>query len=86
MTNNGMMVFFKREAAEAQGELYMAWRTSLGESFGEAVPLPLVNTSADERDPWVSADGQRLFFASNRRDGEALDIYGTKIELPPFEP
>jgi hypothetical protein len=86
MTNDGMMVFFNREPAEGQGELYMAWRTSLDESFGEAVPLPLVNTSADERDPWVSADGQRLFFASDRRDGEALDIYGTKIQLPRFEP
>jgi hypothetical protein len=86
MTNDGMMVFFNREPAAGQGELYMAWRTSLQASFGEAVTLPFVNTSADERDPWVSADGERLFFASNRRDGEALDIYGTKIELPRFEP
>lgn len=86
MTNDGMMVFFNREPADGQGELHMAWRTSLAESFGEAVPLPRVNTSADERDPWVSADGQRFFFASNRRDGGALDIYGTKIEPPRFEP
>lgn len=86
MTNDGMMVFFTREPAEGQGELYMAWRTSLQEDFGEAVALPFVNTSSDERDPWVSADGQRLFFASNRRDGKGLDIYGTKIELPRFEP
>lgn len=86
MTDDGMMVFFNREPGEGQGELYMAWRTSLRDDFGEAVPLPLVNTSADERDPWISADGQRLFFASNRRDGGALDIYGTKIDLPRFEP
>lgn len=86
MTNDGMMVFFNREPAEGQGELYMAWRTSLQDDFGEAVALAYVNTSDDERDPWISADGQRLFFASNRRDGEGLDIYGTKLELPRFEP
>lgn len=86
MTDDGMIVFFKRDDGAGQGDLHMAWRTSLDAPFGEPVPLPLVNTSSEEREPWVSADGQRLFFASNRRDDQALDIYGTRMELPLFGP
>lgn len=86
MMEDGMVVLFSRQAEGGHADLYMAWRDSLRDGFGEAAPLAPVNTSADERDPWVSADGERLFFASDRRDGMAFDIYGTKIVLPRFEP
>ena len=85
LTNDGLLLFYNREPEAGEGDLYMAWRTSLDEPFGRAVPLPLVNTDQDERDPWLSSDGKRFFFSSDRRDGRELDIYATIMELPPFE-
>jgi hypothetical protein len=40
-------------------------------------PLGSLNTDADERDPWLSPDGQRLYFASDR-DG-VLNIYEARL-------
>jgi hypothetical protein len=39
---------------------------------------PLVNTSADELHPYLSADGETLFFSSGRPGSlGALDLYMT---------
>ena len=38
-----------------------------------ATPVTSVNTAAQDEDPWLSPDGSRLFFASNR-DG-SFDLY-----------
>jgi hypothetical protein len=85
MSEDGLLIFFSREAAAGAADIFMAWRRSPQRDFGDVVPLAQVNTADDERDPWLSPDGQRFFFASNRRRATALDIYATSVELPRLE-
>jgi hypothetical protein len=82
LTEDGLTLFFNRSpgSGENNGELYVARRPSLNEPFGDAMPLSSVNTSADERDPWLSPDGQHLYFSSDR-DG-TLDIYEARLIAP----
>jgi hypothetical protein len=85
LTEDGLLLFFNRQEQAGQGDLFMTWRSSLEQEFRDLVPLVTVNTAADERDPWLSADGLRLFFSSDRRPSTRLDIYATSVELPRFE-
>jgi hypothetical protein len=75
LTEDGLTLFFNRSpgAGESAGDLFVAKRSRRDEPFGTALPLLSVNTSQDERDPWLSPDGRHLFFSSDR-DG-TLDIY-----------
>ena len=85
LTSDGLFVFFKRAGPGQPGDLFVAWRRSPVEPFALPVALAAVNTSGDERDPFVSADRIRFFFSSNRREVDDLDIYATSIDLPRFE-
>lgn len=60
-------------ARDDKGDLYFAPRDD--GLFGPELALDSINTEADERDPWLSPDGdvQVLFFASDR--GGTLQIY-----------
>jgi hypothetical protein len=82
LSDDGRFLFFNRSQANGEGDLFMSWRTNLDESFEQEVDL-VVNTPADERDPWLNPDGTRFFFS---RDSEerGLDIYGTAIDLTLF--
>lgn len=66
------------DASVPTGDLYVAWRRSVGEEFVMTQPLGDLNTAADERDPWLSPDGSLLFFTSNR-DG-VLNIYAAPVD------
>ena len=85
LTSDGLFVFFKRAGPGQFGDLFVSWRMSPLEPFAPSVALAAVNSDGDERDPFVSSDRIRFFFASNRRDGSDLDIYATSIDLPRFE-
>jgi hypothetical protein len=82
LTQDGLLLFFKRAADATPGDLFVAWRASIHEPFREPVALPLVNTEADDADPFLSADQIRFFFSSDRREGGGLDIYATSVVLP----
>ena len=75
LTEDGLTLYFNRTpgAGESTGDLFVASRPDLNAPFGAAVPITDLNTSHDERDPWLSPDGKRLFFSSDR-DG-TLSIY-----------
>ena len=58
-----------------QQDLWMTTRTTKAEAFGNITNLgPVVNSSADEDLGSLSADGQTLYFGSNRSDGN-WEIY-----------
>ena len=82
---DGRLLFFRRAALDAAGDLFVAWRREADAQFLDAAPLPSVNTDADERDPFVSFDEIRFFFSSNQRDSTRFDIYATSVVLPPFD-
>jgi hypothetical protein len=73
LTDDGLTLFFSSSPSSGAGDLFVASRRSLAEPFSSVVPLEQLNTASDERDPWLSPDGQTLFFSSDR-DG-ILNIY-----------
>ena len=85
LTEDGLLLFYKRAPLGQAGDVYLAWRPSTDRQFLDAVALDAVNSPEDDRDPFLSADRIRFFFASSRRDDLALDIYATTVELPDFE-
>lgn len=85
LSDDGLHLFFRRAGLGQNGDLYVTWRRSTGEAFGPPVSLDLVNSAYDDRDPFVSADRSRFFFASNRRNAVFLDIYATRLYLPTYQ-
>jgi hypothetical protein len=83
LTEDGRLLFFHR--GERGADLYFAWRRSTSEQFQPALELQGVNTSSDERDPWINFDETRFFFASNRLPGRGFDVFATTLDLPRFE-
>ncbi|MFQ5428901.1 MAG: carboxypeptidase regulatory-like domain-containing protein [Phycisphaerae bacterium] len=61
---DGRMLFFVRGRPGENADIYVRLRT--GRGWGEATPLARVNTEFDELGPELSADGQTLYFYSNR--------------------
>lgn len=57
------------------------WQATLNDGrWSDAQPLPF-NSSADEFDPFFSADGRWLYFASNRPGGQGgSDLYRVAID------
>jgi hypothetical protein len=62
----------------ANSDLFVAWRLSTTASFTPWQPLGDLNTAADERDPWLSPDGQTLYFTSDRSG--VLSIYTAAVK------
>jgi hypothetical protein len=58
-------------------DLFVAWRRSTDEPFEFVQPLTDLNTSANERDPWLSPDAGTFFFTSDR-DG-VPNIYSVSV-------
>jgi hypothetical protein len=81
VTNDALGVYFAY-SSEERGELYFASRLSRADDFNSAVALSTLNqASSDERDPWLSADGTRFYFASDRSG--ALSIYEARLQAAP---
>jgi hypothetical protein len=68
LTNDGLTLYFAAASHEAPdaADLYRALRSRTDEQFGEPELLRGVNTSNDERDPWLSEGGEWLYYSSNR--------------------
>lgn len=71
LTEDLLTVFFSSGFAENDGELFMAQRPSVTLPFDAPVPIEALNRAeTDERDPWLSKDGTRFFFTSDRVAGD----------------
>jgi hypothetical protein len=77
LTPDLLTLLFSSGEGEDKGDLFVVSRPNLDAPFGEPVALEDINTEHDERDPWLSPDGRRLFFTSNR--GESHDIYEVAV-------
>jgi hypothetical protein len=68
LSSDGLTLFFasNRGSEENDMDIWVATRPDLSSAFGAAENVPLINTSALELDPALSADGFELFFASSR--------------------
>jgi hypothetical protein len=68
-----LALLFSSNRATPDFDLWIAVRPALDAPFSPPVPITVANTSADERDPWLSADGRTLYFARRNAAGD-LDI------------
>lgn len=50
-------------------DLYVAVKQGAGKVFAEPTPVQATNTEADERNPWLSADGKLLYFSGKTKEG-----------------
>ena len=68
VTADGLAVLLasNREGGAGGFDLWIASRSSTAESFRAPTALAAVNTPADEYAGWLSPDGCRVYFSSNR--------------------
>ena len=80
LSETGLELYFSstRPGNGKDADLYVARRASVNEDFGDPEPLSDLNTSAEERMPWLSPRGDRLYYASNQSGQYALYV-ATKI-------
>ncbi|MCW5832851.1 MAG: PD40 domain-containing protein [Labilithrix sp.] len=70
---DGLTIYFGsgRDGGKGESDIWTASRTTLTAAFGPATPVAELNTAKAEVPGWVSADGCRLYFASERQgDGD----------------
>lgn len=69
---DGLALYFYaiRQGGVGGRDLWVAERAAPGAELGAPTPLPVVNTSADEQNPWLSPDGRTLLFDSTRPGGQ----------------
>jgi hypothetical protein len=77
LSEDGLTLFFASGPAFGPADLFMAARRATDEPFGAAVALQGVNSASDERDPFLSVDGRRFYFSSDR-SGQ-YEIYVTDV-------
>jgi Tol biopolymer transport system component len=62
----GVLLASNREGGAGGFDLWVASRRSTTEKFGAPTSLAEVNTADDEYGGWISPDGCRVYFSSNR--------------------
>jgi len=77
LTDDGLTLFYSVTPSGEAPDLFVATRAATGAPFSQPAPLTQLNTSSEERDPWLSPDGSTFFFSSNR-DG-SLQIYEVAV-------
>ena len=58
-----------------KGDLYYATRAHVTDAFSTPVLVPTVNTPDSDGDPFLSADGCQLYFASNHTTNGDYDLF-----------
>lgn len=50
-------------------DLYVAVKQGANKVFTEPTPVQATNSDADEKDPWLSGDGKKLYFSRKTKEG-----------------
>jgi len=75
MTPDGLTVYFDTDRVApgtANLDIYVSHRASRTDMFPAPVPITEINTGMSEQDPWISPDGHRLLFSSDRGGSNQL--------------
>ena len=83
LSDDGLTLHFSSDREKAgDQDLFFGTRAAVGGAFGAFTPIPELNSSHDDRDPWLSADGSEIYFSSDRTG--SLKIYrATRIGAAP---
>lgn len=68
------IIFERSESGNPGFELMRSERADAGDAWSMPMPITELNGDTDDSDPWLSADGRRLYYASPRDEG-TFDIY-----------
>lgn len=79
LTEDGRTLLFSLIDSESEdpSDIYYSHRATLDDTFSAPRSIRGVNSSGDDRDPWLSLDGKRLYFSSDR-SGD-FEIWMAKI-------
>jgi hypothetical protein len=69
LTDDELTVYFTRQVAGANFDIYVATRSSRTATFGTPTRVDEVSTGADDRGAMISPNGLRLYFHSSRDGG-----------------
>jgi hypothetical protein len=72
ISTDGLELYFvsNQPAGIGQGDLYVSKRATKNDEWAPAENLgPTINSSSDEADPFITADGLMLFFSANLAGG-----------------
>jgi hypothetical protein len=77
LSKDELTLYFANDADNSQGDVFIARRSSVTDSFTTSTPLSPVNTSSHEVPDWISDDGCRLYFHRADRSLPAFsyDVY-----------
>jgi hypothetical protein len=82
------MIFYRRDGGDTTSTLFRATRNRLDEDFGEPAALSQFDSLGRPRQPYLSADGSELWFASDRgierarRTADGFDHATAMLESP----
>jgi Tol biopolymer transport system component len=68
LSSDGRTLFFSAYV-DGEQQIYSATRAARGAPFSNFAELPVVNSTAMDGSPFISAEGQRLYFFSERPPG-----------------
>jgi hypothetical protein len=73
LTDDGLVAYFASDRTEGLGgmDIYRAARAAATEAFSAPELVPGLNTIADDAAPHLTADGQELFFVSDRNGNDS---------------
>jgi hypothetical protein len=83
LLDDGLTLYFSSDRVKkGDQDLFIATRVDVDASFTGFEAISALNSSSDDRDPWLSPDGSELYFSSSRTGN--LKIYrATRVATNP---
>lgn len=83
LSDDGLVLHFSSDRQKmGDQDLFVGLRADTGGAFGGFAPIPELNSSHADRDPWLSPDATEIYFSSDRNG--TLKIYrATRIGSAP---
>ena len=80
LSDDGLDLHFSSDR-QTQGDqdLFLASRGDVGGTFSAFMPIAELNSSHDDRDPWLPPDASEIYFSSDR-SGTLKIYHATRID------
>src|SRR5262249_22306672 len=73
---DGLRLYFSSTRGGSMSHLFLATRSSLATDFGAPAQISAINSTADDRDEYLTSDERTIVFGSTRAGGAGgFDIY-----------